>query len=171
MQISRSLCLQSLLSAYCETSFNAITVDSDTSTSDTVLLAATGRAGHAQITDIDDPAIGRFQNGSTSAVMLDLAHQVVKDGEGAQKFITVEVAGAKTTRAAKNIGLSIANSPLVKTAIAGEDANWGRIIMAVGKSGEKASRDKLVIKINDYLVAARMACAPPPMMRTLFQKL
>ncbi len=151
--------LQFLLSDYCETSFNAITVDSDTSTSDTVLLAATGRAGHAQITDVGDRQLDGFKT-ALRAVMLDLAHQVVKDGEGAQKFITVEVAGAKTSRAAKNIGLSIANSPLVKTAIAGEDANWGRIIMAVGKSGEQASRDNLVIKINDYLVAAKGVRAP-----------
>ena len=153
--------LQSLLSRYCETSFNAITVDSDTSTSDTVLLAATGKAPHTQITDlkVDHARLSSFKV-ALHTVMTDLAHQVVKDGEGAQKFIKVKVKGAASTQAAKNIALSIANSPLVKTAIAGEDANWGRIIMAVGKSGEQANRDELVIKINDYLVAAKGVRAP-----------
>jgi len=151
--------LQSLLSAYCETSFNAITVDSDTSTSDTVLLAATGKAAHELITDVNDVRLDEFKE-ALRAVMLDLAHQVVKDGEGAQKFIKVCVSGARSAQAAKAIALSIANSPLVKTAIAGEDANWGRIIMAVGKSGERADRDKLAISFGAFLVAEKGARAP-----------
>lgn len=144
--------LQFLLTDLCENSFNAITVDSDASTSDTVLLAATAKAGHAEITDIDDPALGPFKQ-VLSSVMLDLAHQVVKDGEGAQKFIEIEVLGAKNDKSAKTIAMSIANSPLVKTAIAGEDANWGRVIMAVGKSGERVDAERLEIAFGPHIVA------------------
>jgi glutamate N-acetyltransferase/amino-acid N-acetyltransferase len=144
--------LQQLLSTHCETSFNAITVDSDTSTSDTVLLAATAEAGHEEVTDINDLELDSFKV-ALSAVMLDLAHQIVKDGEGAQKFIEVQVSGAASDGDAKLIAMSIANSPLVKTAIAGEDANWGRIVMAVGKSGAKADRDRLSIRFGPHLVA------------------
>ncbi|MFP6698883.1 MAG: bifunctional glutamate N-acetyltransferase/amino-acid acetyltransferase ArgJ [Alphaproteobacteria bacterium] len=133
--------------------FNCITVDGDTSTSDTVLLAATGQGPkHARITHAKDRRLTSFKAALLS-VMLDLAHQVVRDGEGATKFITVSVSGAASARAARQIALTIANSPLVKTAIAGEDANWGRIIMAVGRAGERADRDKLSISIGGVTIA------------------
>jgi glutamate N-acetyltransferase/amino-acid N-acetyltransferase len=136
-----------------DTSYNAITVDSDTSTSDTVLVFATGAAeGQGDITSADDPALEDFV-AKLNEVMTDLAHQIVRDGEGASKFIAVTVTGAENDKAAKIIGLAIANSPLVKTAIAGEDANWGRIVMAIGKSGEAADRDKLSIQIGGVDVA------------------
>ena len=134
-------------------SFNCITVDGDTSTSDTVLLAATGQsARHARVIDATDPRLVSFKAALLS-VMQDLAHQVVRDGEGASKFITVTVSGAVSTRAAHRIAMTIANSPLVKTAIAGEDPNWGRIIMAVGRAGERADRDKLSIVIGGVVIA------------------
>ncbi len=136
--------LQRLTSRAVERSFNAITVDSDTSTSDTVLVAATGAAGNPE----PDAAMLRGFARALEAVCRDLAHQIVRDGEGASKFIEIAVSGATSARAAKRIGLAIANSPLVKTAIAGEDANWGRIVMAVGKAGEKADRDSLRIAIG-----------------------
>lgn len=139
--------LQDLLTPSADASFNCITVDSDTSTSDTVMLFATGQAGNAAPSGVDDPALADFKR-ALDEVCLDLAHQVVKDGEGASKFIAITVTGAEDDRAAKTIGLSIANSPLVKTAIAGEDANWGRIVMAVGKAGEAADRDKIAISIG-----------------------
>lgn len=144
--------LQALLSEICETTFNAITVDSDTSTSDTVLLAASGQAGHGLIDTLDAPDLEPFRI-ALSDLMLNLAHQIVKDGEGASKFVTVNVTGAQTPESAKRIAMSIANSPLVKTAIAGEDANWGRIVMAVGKSGEPADRDRLSVWIGPHLLA------------------
>jgi len=144
--------LQVLLSDLCEGSFNAITVDSDTSTSDTVMLAATAQAGNRLITEVTDPALDDFK-AALKAVMQELAHLVVKDGEGATKFIAIKVTGAEDDAAAKTIGLSIANSPLVKTAIAGEDANWGRIVMAVGKAGQRADRDKLQIAIGGTVIA------------------
>ena len=144
--------LQALLSKGVQKSFNAITVDSDTSTSDTLLLFATGQADHAKIKDASDKRLKDFK-AKLNEVLLDLAHQVVKDGEGATKFVAVTVKGAASNGAAKRIGLSIANSPLVKTAIAGEDANWGRIVMAVGKAGEKADRDRLGIDIGGIAVA------------------
>ncbi len=146
--------LQTLLSECCASSFNAITVDSDTSTSDTVLLAASGAARNAMITKTDDPALSEFRDALADA-MLDLAHQIVKDGEGASKFIEICVTGAQTPTSAKVVAMSIANSPLVKTAAAGEDANWGRIVMAVGKSGEPVDRDKLSIWIGPHLLAKR----------------
>ena len=136
--------LQRLTSRAVERSFNAITVDSDTSTSDTVLVAATGAAGNP----LPDAATARGFARALEAVCRDLAHQIVRDGEGASKFVEIAVAGAASARAARRIGLAIANSPLVKTAIAGEDANWGRIVMAVGKAGEKADRDALRIAIG-----------------------
>jgi glutamate N-acetyltransferase/amino-acid N-acetyltransferase len=145
-------CLQTMLSRASDKSFNAITVDSDTSTSDSVYLVATGHANIPQITDPDSSEAAAFFDGLL-AVMTDLAQQIVRDGEGAQKFVTINVTGAKDPSEAKKIGLAVANSPLVKTAIAGEDANWGRIVMAVGKSGAEADRDKLQIKIGGYLVA------------------
>ena len=139
--------VQRLIKEACDVSFNAITVDGDTSTSDTVLLCATGKAKrHKKIEKASDPALADFK-AKLAEVCTDLAHQIVKDGEGASKFIEIQVAGAESKKAARKIGLTIANSPLVKTAIAGEDANWGRIIMAVGRSGEQANRDKLGIKI------------------------
>lgn len=149
--ISHSV-LQALLSEFCEASFNAITVDSDTSTSDTVLLAATARAAHPEINDMNDPGLTGFKQ-ALGEVMTDLSHQIVKDGEGASKFIEICVKTAQSDTAAKTIAMSIANSPLVKTAIAGEDANWGRIVMAVGKSGEQADRDRLSIYFGPHLVA------------------
>ncbi|WP_068083945.1 bifunctional glutamate N-acetyltransferase/amino-acid acetyltransferase ArgJ [Polycladidibacter stylochi] len=144
--------LQQLLSNCVTGSFNAITVDSDTSTSDTVLLAATGKSNNELITDIDDPRLEGFKL-SLQDVMRELAHMIVRDGEGATKFVEVQVTGAIDSNSAKKIGLSIANSPLVKTAIAGEDANWGRVVMAVGKAGEPADRDKLAIWFGDIRVA------------------
>jgi len=145
--------LQELLSSGVQNSFNAITVDSDTSTSDTLLLFATGKgAQHAAITKASDRKLADFKN-KLDAVLLDLALQVVRDGEGAQKLIRIDVTGAESDQAAKRIALSIANSPLVKTAIAGSDANWGRIVMAVGKSGEAADRDKLKISFGKQVVA------------------
>ena len=137
--------LQAMLGAGVERSFNAITVDSDTSTSDTLLIFATGAArGAAPITDPDDSRAKHFR-AALDGLLLDLAHQVVKDGEGARKFIAVTVEGAESDASAKRVALSIANSPLVKTAVAGEDANWGRVVMAVGKAGEPADRDRLAI--------------------------
>ena len=127
--------------------FNCITVDGDTSTSDTVLLAATGQAGHTRITDAGDGRLEAFRTALTD-VMRDLAQQIVRDGEGAQKFVTVRVNGATDRLSARRIGFAIANSPLVKTAIAGADPNWGRIVMAVGKAGEPADRDRLAIAIG-----------------------
>ncbi len=136
-------------------SFNCITVDGDTSTSDTVLLTATGQgAKHAKITDAKDKRLASFRAALLS-VMVDLAKQVVRDGEGASKFITISVSGAASPRAARRIAMTIANSPLVKTAIAGEDANWGRIIMAVGRAGERADRDRLGIQIGGVTIAER----------------
>ncbi len=145
--------LQELLNQGCAASFNCITVDSDTSTSDTLMLFATGRAGNAEITALDDPRLQDFR-AALNALLVDLACQVVRDGEGAGKFITITVSGADSHRAARVVGLAIANSPLVKTAVAGADANWGRIVMAVGKSGERADRDRLAIRIGGILVAA-----------------
>ncbi len=136
--------LDALLREVNERSFNAITVDSDTSTSDTLLLFATGTAGNAPVSDAADPALADFK-ARLEEVMGDLARQVVRDGEGAQKFITIEVNGAQDDGAAKRVAKMIANSPLVKTAIAGEDANWGRIVAAVGKSYEKVDPKALTV--------------------------
>ncbi|HEX2795270.1 MAG TPA: bifunctional glutamate N-acetyltransferase/amino-acid acetyltransferase ArgJ [Croceicoccus sp.] len=136
--------LQACLTAACDATFNCITVDSDTSTSDTVLAFATGRAGNAEIVDAGSPGADAFA-AAIHDVCRQLAHLVVRDGEGAQKFIEIAVTGAVSDKSARRVGLAIANSPLVKTAIAGEDANWGRIVMAVGKAGEPADRDRLSI--------------------------
>ncbi len=144
--------LQGLLAATVERSFNRITVDSDTSTSDTLMLFATGKAGGPAIRSADDPRLGSFRR-ALDEVTLDLAHQVVRDGEGARKFIAVTVEGAESEAAARTVALSIANSPLVKTAVGGEDANWGRVVMAVGKAGEKAERDRLAIWFGPIRVA------------------
>ncbi|MDO9362555.1 MAG: bifunctional glutamate N-acetyltransferase/amino-acid acetyltransferase ArgJ, partial [Sphingopyxis sp.] len=136
--------LQDMLSEATGGSFNSITVDSDTSTSDTVLLFATGQAGNAPLTTRDDPGADALY-AAIREVALDLAHQVVRDGEGASKFLEIQVTGATSDDSAKRVALAIANSPLVKTAIAGEDAHWGRVVMAVGKAGEPADRDRLAI--------------------------
>ncbi|TNE38702.1 MAG: bifunctional glutamate N-acetyltransferase/amino-acid acetyltransferase ArgJ [Sphingomonadales bacterium] len=144
--------LQHMLSEANRRSFSCITVDSDTSTSDTVLAFATGKAGNAPLASMDDPGADAFQAALTD-ICLQLAKLVVRDGEGASKFIEIEVTGAVSDESARRIGLSIANSPLVKTAIAGEDANWGRVVMAVGKAGEPADRDKLAIRFADKWVA------------------
>jgi glutamate N-acetyltransferase / amino-acid N-acetyltransferase len=148
-----SSALQAMLSKSVERSFNAITVDSDTSTSDTLMIFATGAAKNATpIEDAADPRAAEFRR-ALDKLLRNLAQQVVRDGEGARKFITVKVEGAATRQAAKRVALSIANSPLVKTACAGEDANWGRVVMAVGKAGEKAERDKLDIFFGKTRVA------------------
>ena len=136
--------LQELLSAANVQTFSCITVDSDTSTSDTVLAFATGAAGNAELTGTDSPGTDAFA-AALHDVCQQLAHLVVRDGEGAQKFIAISVSGAVSDESARKVGLAIANSPLVKTAIAGEDANWGRVVMAVGKAGEPADRDTLSI--------------------------
>jgi glutamate N-acetyltransferase/amino-acid N-acetyltransferase len=144
--------LQALLSAANERSFNSITVDGDTSTSDTVLLAATGKAGNPAIGSADDPRLASFR-AALDAVMVDLAQQIVRDGEGAEKFVTIEVRGAVSVPSARRIGLSVGNSPLVKTAIAAADANWGRIVAAIGKAGEPADRDRLGISVGGVRIA------------------
>ncbi|TCT44878.1 bifunctional glutamate N-acetyltransferase/amino-acid acetyltransferase ArgJ [Martelella mediterranea] len=147
--------LQDLLSEGVGSSFNAITIDSDTSTSDTVLAFATGKAaqfGQEPVTAASDPRLDDFR-AALHALMTDLALQIVRDGEGARKMVKVQVTGAEDNRAADRIARSIANSPLVKTAVAGEDANWGRVVMAVGKAGEMADRDRLAIWFGDIRVA------------------
>ena len=154
--------LQALLSKGVKGSFNAVTVDSDTSTSDTLMLFATGKAasrGVPAITEINDSRLSSFKR-ALNSILLELAHLVCKDGEGARKFVEVRVTGAASARSAKRVALSIANSPLVKTAIAGEDANWGRVVMAVGKAGEPADRDRLDIGFGDIVVARQGARAP-----------
>ena len=146
--------LQSYLSEINERTFNSISVDGDTSTSDTVLMAATGKSG-IRIEKNDE----NFSQGLAS-LMTDLAHQVVKDGEGASKFVEINIVNARNKTDAKTHAKSIANSPLVKTAIAGEDPNWGRIVMAIGKSGAQAERDKIKIFFGDILVAENGWVAP-----------
>ncbi|MGB0749093.1 MAG: bifunctional glutamate N-acetyltransferase/amino-acid acetyltransferase ArgJ [Magnetospiraceae bacterium] len=146
--------LQYLLLPAVEKSFNCITVDSDTSTSDSLLIFATGKAQNEPVEAASDPKLKGFA-AALADICRDLAHQVVRDGEGATKFVTITVTSAENDKAAKRIGLSIANSPLVKTAIAGEDANWGRIVMAVGKAGEAADRDRLSIDVGGHTVARK----------------
>ena len=147
--------LQVLLSRMTKTSFNAITVDSDTSTSDTLLIFATGAAAKRGCPTITDPADRRLSafRKALGAMLLDLAKQIIRDGEGARHFVSITVEGAKSANSAKIIGKSIADSPLVKTAIAGEDANWGRIVAAIGKAGEPADRDRLAIWFGPHRVA------------------
>ena len=144
--------LQALLSEANGRSFSCITVDGDTSTSDTVLAFATGKAGNTPLASFEDAGADAFA-AALADVCLQLAQLVVRDGEGASKFIEIEVVGAVSDESARTVALSIANSPLVKTAIAGEDANWGRVVMAVGKAGEPAERDKLSIRFGDTQVA------------------
>ncbi len=144
--------LQALLSKGVETSFNCTTVDSDTSTSDTVMLFATGQARHPRVSDEGGKILADFAR-ALNEVLLELALLVVRDGEGAQKLMRIDVTGATSARSAKRIALAVANSPLVKTAIAGEDANWGRIVMAVGKAGEPADRDRISVGIGGTWMA------------------
>jgi glutamate N-acetyltransferase/amino-acid N-acetyltransferase len=144
--------LQRALSDANRASFSCITVDSDTSTSDSVLAFATGKAGNAPLTSDEDAGADAFR-AALADLCLQLAHLVVRDGEGASKFIEIAVTGADSDASAHKVALSIANSPLVKTAIAGEDANWGRVVMAVGKAGEPAERDLLSIRFGDTQVA------------------
>ena len=151
--------LQDIVTRLTDRSFNCITVDSDTSTSDMLLVAATGQTDAPEITDPASPD-GQAFAAALEGVMLDLAHQVVRDGEGATKFIEVAVSGARSEADARKVALSIANSPLVKTAVAGEDPNWGRIVMAVGKSGAEADRDRLSIRFGPHLVAQNGQVAP-----------
>jgi glutamate N-acetyltransferase/amino-acid N-acetyltransferase len=154
--------LQTLLAAGAQKSFNCMTVDGDTSTSDTMLMFATGKAaarGQKPIARADDPALADF-TAKAHELMRELAIMVAKDGEGLSKFVTIEITGAENDRAARTIGLSIANSPLVKTAVAGEDPNWGRVVMAVGKAGEAADRDKLAIWFGPHQVAKDGERAP-----------
>jgi glutamate N-acetyltransferase/amino-acid N-acetyltransferase len=152
--------LQALLKDSVGDTFNAVTVDGDTSTSDTLLVFATGAApGAPKITKAGDPRLKGFRNAFTM-VLADLAEQIARDGEGARKLVEVEVEGAVSKKSARRIAMSIANSPLVKTAIAGEDANWGRVVMAVGKAGEPADRDKLAIWFNGVRVAHKGARDP-----------
>ncbi len=156
--IERSI-LQSMTAEIADKTFNCITVDGDTSTSDTVLVFATGACGRARIADTHSDAATAFKS-ALQRVMHDLAIQVVKDGEGISKFITISVTGAENDTAAHCIGMSLANSPLVKTAIAGEDANWGRVVMAVGKAGEEADRDKIQIRFGPHLIAEKGLRSP-----------
>jgi glutamate N-acetyltransferase/amino-acid N-acetyltransferase len=145
--------LQGVLSKLTDKTFNCITVDSDTSTSDTLIIGATGASG------VDVTGNPDFE-AALNSVMLDLSHQVIRDGEGATKFVEIQVTGAANDADAKRVGMSIANSPLVKTAIAGEDANWGRIVAAVGKSGAEADRDRLSIRFGNITVAENGWRAP-----------
>jgi glutamate N-acetyltransferase/amino-acid N-acetyltransferase len=154
--------LQSLLKNGVEDTFNAVTIDGDTSTSDTLLAFATGAAaanGAPKISRAGDPRLKAFTK-AFRAVLADLAEQVARDGEGARKLVEIIVEGATSKPSARRIAMSVANSPLVKTAIAGEDANWGRVVMAVGKAGEPANRDKLSISFNGIRVASRGARDP-----------
>src|SRR5713101_6790412 len=154
--------LQSLLKKEVEDTFNAVTIDGDTSTSDTLLAFATGAAaanGAPKISRAGDPRLKAFTK-AFRAVLADLAEQVARDGEGARKLVEIIVDGATSKASARKIAMSVANSPLVKTAIAGEDANWGRVVMAVGKAGEPANRDKLSISFNGIRVASRGARDP-----------
>ena len=144
-------CLQTMVTAAVRTSFNAITVDSDTSTSDSLYVMATNKAGHETITDMNSTA-GQVFFAALHELMKELAQLIVRDGEGASKFITVRVNGAADEADARQIAFAIANSPLVKTAVAGGDANWGRIVMAVGKSGAKADRDRLEISVGGVII-------------------
>src|SRR5690242_14930174 len=154
--------LQAMLKTGVDGSFNCTTVDSDTSTSDTVLLIATGQAQHPEVPAIAEargPILADFAD-ALNEVLLDLALQVIRDGEGAQKLVRIDVTGATTDQSAKRIAMVVANSPLVKTAIAGEDANWGRIVMAVGKAGEPADRDTLSVGVGGVWMARDGAVVP-----------
>ncbi|MGD9804798.1 MAG: bifunctional glutamate N-acetyltransferase/amino-acid acetyltransferase ArgJ [Hyphomicrobiaceae bacterium] len=154
--------LQEIVASGAQTSFNCMTVDGDTSTSDTCLMFATGKAakrGQPQVEQAGDAVLADFRE-KAHDLLKELAMMVAKDGEGVSKFVTINVEGAESDKAARTIGLAVANSPLVKTAIAGEDPNWGRVVMAVGKSGEAADRDKLSIWFGDHVVAKDGERAP-----------
>ena len=146
-----SVFLKSILKKVVTTTFNSITVDSDTSTNDMVGIFATGKAKNSKIYNVLDPKLIDFEK-ALHRLCLNLAKQIIVDGEGAKKFVTVNVIGARSSNMAKNVAFSIANSPLVKTAIAGEDSNFGRIIMAIGKSGEPIQVSKIQIKFGNYLI-------------------
>ena len=150
--------LNAMLKKVVATTFNSITVDGDTSTNDMVAIFATGKVKNSKIYNVLDPKLQDFEK-ALHRLSLNLAKQIVVDGEGATKFVTIEVVGARSTSMAKNIAHSIANSPLFKTAIAGEDPNWGRIVMAIGKSGENIIANKIQIKFGDYLVAEQSKVA------------
>jgi glutamate N-acetyltransferase/amino-acid N-acetyltransferase len=151
--------LQELASRYTLSTFNAVTVDGDRSTNDTLLLFATGKSGAPRIGRVGDKRLADFRD-KLEAVLLDLAQQLVRDGEGASKFIKVTVNGAKTPASARKIARTIAESPLVKTAFAGEDANWGRIVMAVGRADEPVNRERITVKFGS-LVAAQDGLVSP----------
>ena len=153
-----SIFLKAILKKVATTTFNAITVDGDTSTNDQVSIFSTGKAKNSKIYNVLDPKLQDFEK-ALHRLSLNLAKQIVVDGEGAKKFITIDVVGARSVSMAKNIGFSIANSPLFKTAIAGNDPNWGRIAMAIGKSGENIISNKIKIKIGNFLVAEQNASA------------
>ena len=153
-----SVFLKAILRKVATTTFNSITVDGDTSTNDMVAIFATGKAKNSKIYNVLDPKLQDFEK-ALHRLTLNLSKQIVVDGEGAKKFITITIIGARSTTMAKNIGFSIANSPLFKTAIAGEDPNWGRIVMGIGKSGENITPNKVQIKIGDYIVAEQSKTA------------
>ncbi|HYD44181.1 MAG TPA: bifunctional ornithine acetyltransferase/N-acetylglutamate synthase, partial [Phenylobacterium sp.] len=144
--------LRAMLGLHVRTTFNSVTVDGDTSTNDTCLLFATGASGAPRIGRVGDRRLKDFSR-ALDRVMLDLAHQLVRDGEGATKFIKVTVTGAETAASARKIARTICESPLVKTAFAGEDANWGRIVMAVGRADEPVNRDRMSVKFGDLWAA------------------
>jgi len=150
--------LNAMLKKVVATTFNSITVDGDTSTNDMVAIFATGKAKNSKIYNVLDPKLNDFEK-ALHRLSLNLAKQIVVDGEGATKFITIEVIGARSTSMAKNVAHSIANSPLFKTAVAGEDPNWGRVVMAIGKSGENIIANKIQIKFGDYIVAEQSKVA------------
>jgi glutamate N-acetyltransferase/amino-acid N-acetyltransferase len=150
--------LQALLNAGVRDTFNAVTVDGDTSTNDTLLAFATGKSAAPQISDPADPRLADFA-GALNGVLLDLAQQLIRDGEGATKFVKVTVTGAASDASARKIARTICESALVKTAIAGQDANWGRIVMAVGRAGEPVAKDKLAIRFGPLTAAAHGAVA------------
>lgn len=153
-----SVFLKAMLKKVAATTFNAITVDGDTSTNDMVSIFATNKVKNYKIYNILDPKLQEFEK-ALHRLSLNLAKQIIVDGEGAKKFITIDVIGARSSLMAKNVGFSIANSPLFKTAIAGEDPNWGRIVMAIGKSGENVIANKIKVKIGNYLVAEQSKVA------------
>jgi len=146
-----SIFLKALLKKNIGTTFNAITVDGDTSTNDMVGIFSTGAVKNSKIYNVLDPKLRNFEK-SLHNVMLNLSKQIVSDGEGAKKFVTVNILRAKSTQVAKKIAFSVANSPLIKTAMSGEDPNWGRIVMAIGKAGEKIVVDKLIIKLGEFII-------------------
>ncbi|HLI67363.1 MAG TPA: bifunctional glutamate N-acetyltransferase/amino-acid acetyltransferase ArgJ [Caulobacteraceae bacterium] len=151
--------LQTLVGLYTRSTFNAVTVDGDRSTNDTCLLFASGQAGNPRISRAGDRRLADFR-AKLEGVMLDLAHQLVRDGEGATKFVKITIEGAESAASARKIARTVAESPLVKTAIAGEDANWGRIVMAVGRADEPMNRDRVSIRFGD-LVAAQDGVVSP----------